>query len=100
MNPIRQGDVLLIPLESTVQNFGQKLSHLTLAEGEVTGHRHRISDGQAELFERDGTLYLKVLSNKATLTHEEHRAVSLPKGDWLVRIQREYEPNGWRYVAD
>ena len=100
MNPIRQGDVLLIPLESAVQDCGHKLPHLTLAEGEVTGHRHRISDGQAELYERDGTLYLKVLSLDATLTHEEHQAVSLPKGDWLVRIQREYEPNGWRYVAD
>ena len=56
--------------------------------------------GKLELYERDGTLYLKVLSNQATLTHEEHQKVSIPQGDWLVRIQREYEPDGWRYVAD
>ena len=99
-SPIRQGDVLLMPFSQHEGRFGEKLNHLTLAEGEVTGHRHRISDGQAELYERDGTLYLKVLSTQATLTHEEHQAVTIPQGNWLVRIQREYEPNGWRYVAD
>jgi hypothetical protein len=97
MQPIRQGDVILVPV---LEIEGQKLSHLTLAEGEVTGHKHRISDGQAELFEKDGTLYLRVFSDVATLTHEEHHAIQIPQGSWLVRIQREYEPQGWRYVAD
>jgi hypothetical protein len=97
MQPIRQGDVILLPVQETQ---GQKLSHLTLAEGEVTGHSHRISEGQAELYEENGTLYLRVLSQEATLTHEEHKAISIPQGSWMVRIQREYEPQGWRYVAD
>jgi hypothetical protein len=97
MQPIRQGDVILLPVQ---QSEGQKLSHLTLAEGEVTGHKHRISEGEAELFEKHGTVYLRVLSDVATLTHEEHRAISIPQGSWMVRIQREYEPQGWRYVAD
>jgi hypothetical protein len=47
MQPLRQGDVLLIPASETVT--GTKLLHLTLAEGEVTGHRHRITQGEAEL---------------------------------------------------
>jgi hypothetical protein len=99
MNPlIRQGDVLIIPSDTSAT--GTKLPHLTLAEGEVTGHRHRISNGEAELFERDGVLYLKVLSPTAILTHEEHAAVTIPQGDWEIRIQREYSPAGWRYVAD
>lgn len=97
MQPIRQGDVILLPVQQTQ---GQKLSHLTLAEGEVTGHKHRISEGEAELYEKDGTLYLRVLSPKATLTHEEHQAIAIPQGSWMIRIQREYEPQGWRYVAD
>lgn len=98
MRPIRQGDVLLLSTEEKIS--GDKLSHLTLAEGEVTGHSHRISDGQAELYEKDGTLYLRVFSETAMLTHEEHQAIEIPQGDWMVRIQREYEPQGWRYVAD
>jgi hypothetical protein len=99
MNPIiRQGDVLIIP--SNTPAAGTKLPHLTLAEGEVTGHRHRISNGEAELFERDGILYLKVLSPTAILTHEEHAEVTIPQGNWEIKIQREYSPEGWRYVAD
>ncbi|MCL2937312.1 MAG: hypothetical protein MGU50_12420 [Trichodesmium sp. MAG_R02] len=97
MKPIRQGDVILQPIKLTA---GKKLSHLTLAEGEVTGHSHRISSGDAEVYEQDGTLYLKVLSETANLTHEEHKPVKIPQGNWVVSIQREYEPMGWRYVAD
>ena len=99
MNPIiRQGDVLIIPSKTVVK--GTKLPHLTLAEGEMTGHRHRISHGEAELFERDGVLYLRVVSPTAILTHEEHAEVTIPQGNWKIRIQREYVPEGWRYVAD
>ena len=97
MQPIRQGDVILQPTKLT---SGKKLSHLTLAEGEVTGHSHRITTGNAELYEKDATIYLKVLSETATLTHEEHKAIKIPQGNWMVNIQREYEPMGWRYVAD
>ncbi|HEY9295792.1 MAG TPA: hypothetical protein VIQ31_05365 [Phormidium sp.] len=97
MQPIRQGDVILIPTQSIE---GKQLPHLTLAEGEVTGHSHRISEGEAELYERNGTLYLKVFSPTALLTHEEHNQIAIPQGDWMIRIQREYEPQGWRYVAD
>lgn len=105
MKPIRQGDVILVPVQQTTNTaslpeMGQKLPHLTLAQGEVTGHRHRISDGQAELHEQYGTLYLHVTSDSATLTHEEHKAIQIPQGSWLVRIQRQYEPEGWDYVED
>jgi len=94
---IRQGDVIITNANKIE---GKKLSHLTLAEGEVTGHSHRISEGIAELYEKEGTLYLKVLSDTATLIHEEHQKIKIPQGGWQVRIQREYEPQGWHYVAD
>ncbi|MBE9006765.1 hypothetical protein IQ259_17260 [Fortiea sp. LEGE XX443] len=97
MQAIRQGDVILLPVQ---QVDGQKKLDLTLAEGEVTGHKHRISKGQAELYEKDSTLFLRVLSDIALLTHEEHEAIPIPQGNWVVKIQREYEPEGWRYVAD
>lgn len=95
MNPLlRQGNVLIIPSNASIQ--GTKLPHLNLAEGEVTGHRHRISDGKAELFDLDGVLYLKVLSPSAILTHEEHAQVTIPQGNWEIRIQREYIPPSQR----
>ena len=39
MKPYRQGDVILVPVK---QAEGEKIQHLTLAQGEVTGHKHRI----------------------------------------------------------
>ncbi len=100
LKPFRQGDVLLIPTrdETLVGDVCQP--HLVLAEGEATGHRHQITAGQAELFDRHGTLYLRVISETARLTHEEHGVIDLPQGIWQVQIQREYEPHGWRYVTD
>ena len=38
MLPIRQGDVILKAFSDRIT--GRKLPHLTLAEGEVTGHSH------------------------------------------------------------
>lgn len=105
MQPIRQGDVILLPVQqafsaAALQELGQELPHLILAEGEVTGHKHRVSEGEAQLYEKDGTLSLRVISSTALLTHEEHKTISIPQGTWMVRIQREYEPQGWKYVAD
>lgn len=101
MQPMRQGDVILLPVTHLEMATGSTpLPHLTLAEGEVTGHKHQISQGTAELYERNGILYLKILSETATLTHEEHQPIVIPQGDWTVRIQREYEPEGWRSVID
>jgi hypothetical protein len=96
MQPLRQGDVILLPFKKIA---GKKLSHLTLAEGEVTGHSHRISEGQAELYEQDGILYLSVLSKTAWLTHEEHQALPIPQGNWMIRIQREYAPQKRKSAA-
>ena len=45
-------------------------------------------------------LYHKVLPPTAILTHEEHAQVTIPQGNWEIRIQREYVPEGWRYVVD
>lgn len=108
MQPMRQGDVILRPLSPVYdpQNFGQPLSHLILAEGEVTGHRHQISEGQACLYQKGQTRYLHVVSESAILTHEEHQAIAIPQGNWLIKIQREYEPRtelhpqDWRPVSD
>lgn len=93
----RHGDVILQLVDKIK---GDKLKHLVLAEGEVTGHAHRITEGKAELYQHEGTLFLRVMSEKAALTHEEHHKIELPKGDYEIKIQREYEPGGWRNVAD
>lgn len=84
----QQGDVIV---EKCEKIDGKKLDHLVLETGEVTGHAHRISSGLAELFESGSTKYLKVISETATLTHEEHGAITLPRGEYVVRKVREYD---------
>lgn len=97
--PIRHGDVILLPVEHAPA--GKALEHLTLAEGEATGHAHRITSGAAKLFQFDEKTYLSVQSEIATLSHEEHKALEIPHGDYEIKIQREYDDeNEWRQVVD
>jgi len=84
----QQGDLILLETEKVK---GKRLDHLILAYGEATGHHHRIATGQATLSEENGTLYLRVDSNKADLVHEEHGKITIPKGDYLVRRVREFD---------
>lgn len=88
----RQGDVLI----TLVENIPAKLElkkDLVLAEGEMKGHAHRITKGQAELFINAtlGLMYLKVLSDTAELFHEEHSSIVLPMGDYEIGQQKEFD---------
>ena len=82
----RQGDVLLVWGEPLDNFYQPKLSHLVLAEGEVTGHKHQITNGQAELIRKDEVLFLRVLSETATLCHEEHQHIQIPQGTYIEPI--------------
>ncbi len=85
---LQQGDVIIAKVEKI---RGKKLNHLTLAQGEKTGHHHTITEGDAELYEENGTLYLRVNSEKATLTHQEHNPITIEKGDYEIGIVQEYD---------
>jgi hypothetical protein len=94
----RQGDLLIIRIDSMPKDAVRQASRI-LAEGEATGHMHELDKG--EVYEKDGTLYFKVEENNTTtLNHPEHKAVTFDPGTYKVIRQREYEPRGWRYVAD
>ncbi len=95
----QQGDVII---EKVSGVEGKKLDHLVLQTGEATGHAHRISKGLAELFESGSTKFLRILSNEAVLTHEEHKQIILPKGDYKIKIVREHDhfAEEARYVQD
>lgn len=84
----QQGDVII---EKVAEIRGKKLNHLILAMGETTGHCHQVSEGEAELYEHDGVVYLRIKSEVATIIHEEHKTVTLPKGDYVVRQVQEYD---------
>lgn len=94
----RQGDLLFVtarlPRERT------QVDHLVLAEGEATGHAHRVTEGEARQYVANRLQYLTVRSRTAIVTHEEHGPIVLRRGTWRVVRQREYAPEEVRYVAD
>ena len=94
----RQGDILIIRINSMPQDAIKQANRI-LAEGEATGHMHELDQG--EVYEKNGTLYFKVEENsEIILKHPEHKPVTFETGVYKVVRQREYEPQGWKYVAD
>lgn len=97
----RQGDVFIIPV-AKLPSAGVRKNHGgVLAQGEVTGHAHRLADShRAEVCTINGEMYLDVVEDGAEIVHEEHGTIALPRGTYAVRIQREYTPAGIRRVHD
>ena len=103
MKQIQQGDVCLE--SSQIPKGAGKLSTLTLAEGEVTGHAHRIvveEPAVATVFEEKGSLYLKVAGGSVELTHEEHAPLTVEEGEYIVGrvLEYDYDREEARGVAD
>jgi len=94
----RQGDVLIIHVEKIPEGAVPK-EGTTLALGEVTGHSHRFPDGAIQMFTFDEKTYMRV-TKSSRLEHEEHGALIYEPGDYEIKIQREYSPEGWKYVTD
>ncbi len=96
----RHGDLLVAPVNQ-IPRGARKLQHLVLAEGELTGHSHRIAEAEAAtLFRDQDSLYLRVTGPHATLVHQEHGPIQLPRGSYRVWRQREYSPQSIRIVRD
>jgi hypothetical protein len=106
----RQGDVLIVPVaEESVPapvraGAGEPRDgrgRMVLALGEATGHTHAVV-GPGSLVRESGSLdrsWLR-LPEGGRVVHEEHAAISLPKGWYRVVRQREYTPGSFRVVAD
>jgi hypothetical protein len=72
-----------------------------LARGEVTGHRHAFYGGNVAMFRDDALArdipaelyvgHIRVEDESAELRHEEHDTVTLPRGTYRVRRQREFD---------
>lgn len=90
MKYYEQGDVLLIPCKD-IKGDKIKSKKYVLAEGEVTGHSHVITEiEKSELYMKDGEMYLKVLS-PVHIEHEEHAKILVQPGNYKVNIVKEYD---------
>lgn len=72
----------------------KKLNHTILAEGEATGHAHRVIGDGISLWDTDDgdILILDIPAGaSAVVTHEEHHAQIIAPGQYERRIVREYD---------
>ena len=99
----RQGDIYIESVRCLPEGAVKQLSTV-LADGELTGHRHRILDFRtASVFEARGEIFIDVIGDRAEVVHEEHGTIALNRGVYRVWRQREYDPRAThrlRFVAD
>ena len=95
----RQGDVLLIAVDAIPGGavpVPRDQGEIVLAYGEVTGHRHAITEPRAELLalpdQEIEHRFLRIVGVQAPLRHEEHDTITVPPGSYQVIQQREYVP--------
>lgn len=70
-----------------------------------TGHHHVMEKSEAKLFKLpDSLTSLLVVSETTALKHlrdyDTHEPIQFEKGNYIVRRQREYTPEGFRKVED
>ena len=128
-NKYQQGDVVMFQVndeafknivgntndENRVEYQGDQPTNAILAFGEATGHKHQIN--MADMVKDAGvTLHMdrfrtagvdvpkafEVHNETVTIEHEEHNAIDIPPGKYVVRIVREFDhiAGRSRYVAD
>jgi len=107
MQQIRQGDVLIVPVEQVPATAKPKPTQdrVVLAYGEVTGHHHSFdaSAGGVALLEVPGAVVEEVyvtVDRLSALEHQEHGTVLVEPGVGRVIRQRQYAPAEIRSVAD
>lgn len=103
-----QGDVMFIRIASIPEDAIKaeaKDGHFVVAHSE-TGHDHVLESRNAQMLidkTNDFIAYVKV-SKETEVKHKRsfdtHESLLLAPGNYQVRRQREYVPEGFRRVAD
>jgi hypothetical protein len=94
MNIYRHGDLLIKQISELPKNLKEIKTDI-LAEGEFTGHHHRLQVKEREELkvytDSQGRKYFQI-GDGGKITHEEHKAIEIEKGLYEVVIEREFNP--------
>jgi len=102
----RQGDVLIMKIDRRPHGAWKEeprdeQDRVILAAGEVTGHHHAIRNPNVCLLRAEGVSdAVMTVARECLLEHEEHAPIAIPPGEYVVRIQREWDGALSRAVAD
>lgn len=104
---VRHGDVVIYKISDETESATEgksTIDSLILAEGEASGHIHKVSPcdkGVLEVVGKHDTKNVNVtaldevsfiVKGKASITHQDHEPIILGEGTYLRRIQRVYDP--------
>lgn len=112
-NQAAQGDLYIRRIEaipSDAKPMQAEKGQFIVAHSE-TGHHHVIAERPGvQVYTTDDPLvsYLRVIEateqTETLLEHlrnfDTHETIAIPPGNYELRRQREYTPEGWRRVAD
>ena len=95
MRIYRHGDVLFQQVEKIELVYNTQTSEDEkkgiVQRGESTGHAHVIEDMTGvEIFSNWRDRFLKA-EQAFTIRHEEHKPLTLPAGNYRIRIAREFD---------
>lgn len=106
----QQGDVILQKINTddidkymSVMSSSEDDEKVVLALGEATGHHHRFETsklnegvlvhGYGRQWQKEPS-FITINNGPATLYHEEHNPITVPKGAYAVKIVREFDHFG------
>ena len=111
-NMAAQGDFIIIRVNKVPDNveaINPEKDKFVLAHSE-TGHNHVIDRASVEVFKTKGVaeadLYqlFMVVKEPSTIdhlrSHDTHESLLVTPGNYEIRRQREYTPEGFRRAAD
>ena len=107
----RQGEVLIFGVDKkTKQCRYQKDWHKkrgyrqvpdnVIIEGELAGHKHEVVNGK--LYDHPDKKDIMILEagENCVIKHPEHKPISMPKGTYEIKIQREFDGSKAKSVKD
>lgn len=91
---IRHGDVVFYrvnEIPARLKEIKINGNEWVAAYGETTGHKHLLTCERMTIRQAENGRYFLSLEVDGTLTHEEHKTIVLPKGDYLVGSEQEMD---------
>lgn len=88
----RQGEILIFKVKEKPRpnSLFKRISTGVIREGEKAGHEHKVTGGQTQLdLSPDGDEGTLSVKKEAEITHPEHDPIKLPKGEYVVKVQKE-----------
>lgn len=93
----QQGDILFFKVSDfegiEKKEINSKNGYKVIAEGEASGHFHKVKADYAELYQEknDPECMLLELLKKSKVVHEEHDSIDLPKGKYVIKRVQDYD---------